>query len=125
MQVQPPAPAVADPAEVSVVSAVEQMRSEIAQPISDLRSHVRPSFRMESATALAEGRYGSQDEVKAALAQSARTDPAPVVRGHCVRLLSRLGYADPGYVADLRRWAAHPEPAVRRAAADALARVGG
>ena len=101
----------------------EQMREDISQYIQDLQSHPRPSFRMEAASGLADGRYAARAEVKQALATAAKDDPAGVVRGHCIACLSKLGYADPEYVRRLQLWANDPDPAVQSAAADALAKL--
>ena len=101
----------------------EQMRREIAQYMHDLQNHPRPSFRMEAATGLCDGRYASREETKRAVATAVVNDPAGVVRGHCIDCLSKLGYADPEYVRRLQLWANDPEPAVQRAAREALAKL--
>lgn len=101
----------------------EQMKGEIAQYVQDLKAHPRPSFRMEAATGLTDGRYAGRAEVKQALATAAKDDPAGAVRGHCIACLSKLGYADPEHVRRLHLWADDPDPAVRRAAQEAVAKL--
>jgi hypothetical protein len=101
----------------------QQLREETAPHVQALATAVRPSLREDAATALAEGRFGSRPEVKRVLAGAAMTDPAPVVRAHCIRLLTSLGYHEPEYVAHLRVVAESGHPAVRLAATIALARL--
>jgi hypothetical protein len=112
-----PAPPVGfEPAEV-------RMQREIAPWVAELTTAVRPSVRMDAATALAEGRYGWRDEVKAHLARAAAADPAAVVRAHCISLLSTLGYAESEYRTSLATWAGDKNPDVRVAATVALAKL--
>src|SRR5579883_3040817 len=59
--VAPAAPPAQGPVQASMTERAgvpaDQMRQEIAQYIQDLRTHSRPSFRMEAATGLCDGRY--------------------------------------------------------------------
>lgn len=91
--------------------------------LRDLVGALRPSVREEAATALAEGRYGWRPEIQAHLARAAAEDPAPSVRAHCIRLLSKLGFHESDYRTQLESWAATAEPQLRKAARDALARL--
>jgi hypothetical protein len=100
-----------------------RMYREIGPWVADLTRAVRPSVRMDAATALAEGRYGWRDEVKAYLARSAADDPAAVVRAHCISLLTQLGYATGEYRSYLASRATDPNTDVRVAAAIGLARL--
>jgi hypothetical protein len=100
-----------------------RMHREIAPWVADLTTAARPSVRMDAATALAEGRYGWRNEVKAYLAKAAATDPAAIVRAHCISLLSKLGYAEPEYRSSLAVWAGDKNPDVSVAATVALARL--
>ena len=99
------------------------MDEELRPYLSDLTSALRPTVRERAATALAGGRYGWTPQVKAELAKAAESDPAPTVRAHCIRLLSDLGYHDPGYVNMLDTAAASGPPAVQQAARAALAKL--
>jgi hypothetical protein len=100
-----------------------RMQREIAPWVAELTTAARPSIRMDAATALAEGRYGWRDEVKAHLAKAAATDPAAIVRAHCISLLSTLGYAEAEYRTSLAVWAGDKSPDVRVAASVALAKL--
>lgn len=100
-----------------------RMHREIAPWVAELTRAVRPSVRMEAATALAEGRYGWRDEVKTYLAKAAATDPAAVVRAHCISLLTTLGYAEPEWRSFLAASSSDKNPDVRVAASIALARL--
>jgi hypothetical protein len=120
-------PPAAEPVQVAATVAAEvseeTIRAEVAQYVRDLHGHARAAFRMEAATGLADARYAAREEVRRALAKAAVEDPAGAVRGHCIDCLSQLGYADPEYVRRLGLWADDPEPAVRRAAREALAKL--
>jgi hypothetical protein len=100
-----------------------RMAREIAPWVADLTHAIRPTVRMDAATALAEGRYGWRDEVKAYLARTAKSDPAAVVRAHCISLLSTLGYAELDYRNFLASCATDRSADVRVAATIALARL--
>jgi hypothetical protein len=102
-----------------------RMKSETASSVSTLQTSSRPTERMDAATALAEGRYGSQRETKMLLAASAMHDPAPAVRVHCINCLSKLGYNEPEYVAYLRTCgtSTNLDPTVHAAAATALMKL--
>jgi hypothetical protein len=101
----------------------EQMREDIDEYLENLKSHPRPSLRMEAASGLADGRYAARAEVKKALVAAAKGDPAAIVRSHCIACLSKLGYADPEYVRELHQWAADANPLVAQAATNALAKL--
>jgi hypothetical protein len=104
-------------------SAEMRMRRETAPWVLDLTRAVRPSVRMDAATALAEGRYGWHDEVKGYLLNAAANDPAGVVRAHCISLLTQLGYATTEYRTFLASCAADRNPDVRVAASIGLAKI--
>lgn len=100
-----------------------RMKTETADSMTALQSAMRPTARQDAATALSEGRYAGQMEIKTALAQSAMHDPAPVVRAHCIDCLSRLGYCAPDYVDHLRQCAMGTEPCLKTAASNALMKL--
>ena len=99
------------------------MREELTPIVADLQTHRRPSYRVDAATSLAESRYASRDEVKAVLAYAAANDPAPIVRGHCIACLSKLGYSEPNHLQMLAKSVADPDPAVRYASVAALEKL--
>lgn len=101
----------------------QQLMNETKQHVYDLYTAVRPSLRVDAATALAEGRFASRPEVKQVLAKAALADPAPSVRAHCIRLLSALGYHDSEYVEYLRSCEQAGNATVRVSATIALARL--
>jgi hypothetical protein len=118
-----------EPAPVSIVptglyeQAPVQMVEEIQPYVNDLAAALRPSLRERAASALAEGRYGSRPEVKATLARAAFADPAPSVRAHCIKLLSKLGYHESSYLSFLGACADSKDLEVKQAALAALAKL--
>lgn len=108
---------------VGVVPVEFRMKSELAADAATLRLAIRPTQRQDAATALAEGRFGSSSEVKTILAGCAKSDPAPVVRAHCIDCLSKLGYAEADHVAYLRQCLMDSDDAVKTAAANALVKL--
>jgi hypothetical protein len=108
---------------VNYVPAEFRMKEETAGAVATLQQSARPTLRQDAATALAEGRFGARPEIKSILAGAAMHDPAAVVRAHCVTCLSRLGYAEPSYVAFLRQGTVDADPAVKAATAEALAKL--
>jgi hypothetical protein len=105
-------PAVAD----AVLLDVREFAHELAYAL-------RPSARERAASGLAEGRHGWRPEVKRLLARAATADPAPAVQAHCIELLARLGYHEPGYVEFLEAAAGTAHDKVKAAARAALARL--
>jgi hypothetical protein len=99
------------------------MWAEVEPWAADLANALRPSVRERAATALAGGRHASHPEVKKLLAQAAMTDPAGSVQAHCVRVLAALGYHAPEYVEFLQASVGGTHPALKQAAASALARL--
>lgn len=108
---------------VGVVPVEFRMKNELAADAATLRSAMRPTQRQDAATALAEGRYGSSSEVKVILAGCAKSDPAPIVRAHCIDCLSKLGYAEADHVAYLRQCLMDSDDTVKTAAANALVKL--
>lgn len=100
-----------------------QMVEELQPYLFDLSRALRPSLRERAASALADGRYGSRPEVKAALARVALVDPAPSVKAHCIRLLSKLGYHESSYLDYLDSCAESADATVKQAAVDAVAKL--
>ncbi|MGL6073084.1 MAG: HEAT repeat domain-containing protein [Fimbriiglobus sp.] len=118
-----------EPAPVSIIptglyeQAPVQMVEEIQPYVNDLATALRPSLRERAASALAEGRYGSRPEVKATLARAAFADPAPSVRAHCIKQLSKLGYHEASYLNFLAACAESKDTDVKQAATTALAKL--
>lgn len=112
------------PAPTSAVPAAELPRT-ILQKIEDLKTHKRPSFRMENATELAESPYAKHPTVIEALLHGAANDKTGVVRGHCITQLADIGYTDPTFLTLLGTWSQDREPAVQRAAIAAKAKLAG
>jgi hypothetical protein len=108
---------------VGVIPVEFRMKDETSADVASLRTAMRPTERQNAATALADGRYGSQAEIKAVLAASAKGDPAAVVRAHCITCLSKLGYCEPDHVAYLRQCTMDGDNDVRSAAANALVKL--
>jgi hypothetical protein len=104
-------------------SVEQQVLEETRQHVYYLYSSVRPSIRQDAASALAEGRHASRAEIKQVLANAAANDPAPIVRAHCIRLLSSLGYHETGYVKHLRNCENNGHVVERVSAALALERL--
>ncbi len=105
-------------------AASSDLPRDVKQMIDDVKTHKRPTFRMENATALAESAYAKHPAAIEALLHAATNDKAGVVRGHCIARLADLGYSDPTYLKLLDAWANDLEPAVQRAAVDAKAKLG-
>lgn len=119
----------AEPVSVAVAPAVPMVTTgelprDVKLMIEDIKTHKRPSFRMENATTLAESAYAKHPAAIEALLHAATNDKAGVVRGHCIARLSEIGYSDPTYLKLLDTWANDLEPAVQRAAVDAKAKLG-
>ncbi len=109
----------------NVDSIAKDLPREIRQHIEDIKNHRRPSFRMESATMLAESNYAKHPAAIDALLHGAIGDRTGVVRGHCIARLADLGYSDPTYLKALEAWTKDVEPAVQRAAVAARAKLTG
>lgn len=116
-----PIPSVLDAAPATTAPAT--LPADVLTMIDGLKHHRRPSFRMENATSLAESPFASHPDVIAALVEAAKNDAAGVVRGHCINQLATLGYSDAAYLKALATWEGDAEPAVRRAAAAARAKL--
>lgn len=128
VSVVPAAARITDPVPIHLVRALaplpaNQMDVEIGPYIAELAEAPRPSVRERAATALAEGRYGWRPEVKQHLIRAAQQDPAPSVRAHCIRLLSRLGYHETRYLHYLMGCSDAGQPEVNAAARAALDRL--
>ena len=108
---------------VGYVPAEIRMKEETAHSIAALQSASRPTIRMDAASALADGRFGSAMEVKMMLANAAMHDPAPVVRSHCITCLSKLGYTSPEYVGYLRQCSFDLDHGVKCAASEAMTKL--
>ncbi len=122
-----PAPSTPDPAPVRhplldptgspVASALVR---EIQPHVTALQTGTSPTQRIMAARALAGGRHGSSDTVKAVLLSAAANDPNPAVRVRCIEELVTLGYYDPQFMSLLHRASTDPSKEVREAAAAAL-----
>ena len=88
-----------------------------------LRDAFAPSVRITAAKALADGRHGSTDAVKALLFQAARTDPCPVVKACCIDYLCKLGYFEPAFLKHLGTACNDPSEDVRTSAKAALTKM--
>jgi hypothetical protein len=94
------------------------------QPFVDaLATEASPGLRLQAVRSLAGCRHASTGAVKAALARAAAGDDHPAVRACCVRELCKLGYHDPAFLTHLTHACADPDPGVRAAAKDALAKL--
>lgn len=103
----------------------EVIQREFQAHLETLRTHARPSFRIEAAADLLNGRFARSPEVLQALVHAVQHDPEPVVRGYCIRCLSVLEHADTEYIRRLGLWAKAPEPVVALAAQEALTHLTG
>lgn len=119
----------ADGGSIQVVLPVGYVPPHIAvqrdiQPhVAALGTSLLPTERMIAARALADGRHGSTDTVKALLYQALQTDPCPAVQACCIEQLCKLGYYKPEFLQHLRAsWDAADED-VRRAARVALVKM--
>ncbi|MGL4422344.1 MAG: HEAT repeat domain-containing protein, partial [Gemmataceae bacterium] len=101
------------------------MQEELSSAVYDLQTSKRPSIRYEAITVLAEGRYGSREEIKRLILESAKNDRSPLVRAYCVNCLSKLGYIDREFVDLVNTHLETPEPALRRACEAAQAKFVG
>lgn len=119
-----PAVAVEPTPAVAVPSEPAELPNDVRIMIDDLKNHKRPTFRMENATALAESAHAKNPAVTEALLHAAANDKTGVVRGHCIAQLADVGCVDAGYLKSLDSWASDREPAVRRAAVAAKAKLG-
>ncbi|QEL15968.1 HEAT repeat domain-containing protein [Limnoglobus roseus] len=128
-----PPPVVDVPAAIVEAPAVEAPRAvatgalpaDVQAMIEGLKTHRRPSYRMENATSLAESAYARHPDVLSALMQAARSDTSGVVRGHCISQLATVGYSDVTFLQLLDSWTNDSEPAVRRSAAMAKTKLTG
>ncbi|MCX8138231.1 MAG: HEAT repeat domain-containing protein, partial [Gemmataceae bacterium] len=84
---------------------------------------VAPSARALAARALADSPHGATPTVKNLLFQVCQRDPAPFVRACCIDELTRLGYADPAFLAYLRQAQEDQDDQVRLAAQLALQKL--
>ncbi|MGL4424474.1 MAG: HEAT repeat domain-containing protein [Gemmataceae bacterium] len=101
------------------------MQEELSSALYDLQTSKRPSIRYEAITVLAEGRYGSREEIKRLILESAKSDRSPLVRAYCVNCLSKLGYMDREFVDLVNSQLETTEPALRRACEAAQAKFVG
>ncbi|MEJ5277595.1 MAG: HEAT repeat domain-containing protein [Thermogemmata sp.] len=94
------------------------------QPYAHALQHaVAPSARALAARALADSPHGATPTVKNLLFQVCQRDPAPFVRACCIDELTRLGYADPAFLAYLRQAQEDQDDQVRLAAQLALQKL--
>jgi hypothetical protein len=103
--------------------AATAMLQEIQPHVTTLQTALAPSARILAAQALAGGRHGSTDTVKAALFQAATSDPCPMVRASCIDELGKLGYHDPAFLAHLEKSCNDPSEDVRTSAKEALMKL--
>lgn len=96
---------------------------DIQPHVLALSQSLMPTERMLAARALADGRHGSTDHVKALLFNALHTDPCPAVQACCIEQLCKLGYYNPEFLTHLRAsWDSSDED-VRRAARVALVKM--
>lgn len=93
---------------------------QIEDMVKDLRMHAKPSSRVEAAQALANCPMSGMVEVRQILAEASYRDPQPVVRAHCIELLTKMQYDEPNYRKYIESLINDDEPAVQRAARNAL-----
>jgi hypothetical protein len=91
--------------------------------VTTLNSALLPSERMLAARALADGRHGSTDQVKAILFKAAQTDLCPAVKACCIEQLCKLGYYNPAFLEHLKASWDDPDEDVRTAARASLTKM--
>ena len=101
------------------------MMEDVRADATTLRTGATPSKRALAARALAGGRHGSTDLVKAMLFGTAQDDPAAMVRAVCIEELCKLGYRDAAYMAFLKKACDDPHAAVSSAAKESMAKLTG
>ncbi len=116
-----PAGAILNTRMAAVPSPIDR---DMAPYVQNLRA-AAPSARVLAVRALAEGRHGSTDQVKAILWTVCRTDPAPLVRACAIDALAKLGYRDPAFLAYLEETCRSADAELRQAARLALQRLNG
>ena len=125
-----PAPSAPDPAPMrpplldpTGSPAASALVREIQPHVTALQTGTSPTQRIIAARALAGGRHGSSDTVKAVLLIAATNDPNPAVRVCCIEELVSLGYYDPQFMSLLHQASTDPSREVREAAAAALKKM--
>jgi hypothetical protein len=101
---------------VGYVPAEIAMHRDIQPYVATMGQSLMPSERMLAARALADGRHGSTDHVKALLFQAMKTDPCPAVKACCIEQLCKLGYYNPAFLDHLRTSWDDADEDIRRAA---------
>jgi hypothetical protein len=113
-----------EPARMLTRSPLERRLPGEIQPFAaTLGSALSPSKRIMAATALAQCRHGSTENVKMVLFQSAVGDPCPAVRASCIEHLCKLGYFEPAFMSHLKAASGDSSEEVRTAAKKALERM--
>lgn len=103
-----------------VVPPKPMTMKQIEEMVKDLRMHHKPSQRVEAANALASCPMAGMVEVRQILAEASFRDPIPVVRAHCIELLTKMNYDEPNYRTYVEGLVNDEEPAVQRAARAAV-----
>jgi hypothetical protein len=104
----------------TVVPPKPMTMKQIEDMVKDLRMHHKPSSRLEAANSLANCPMAGMVEVRQILAEASYRDPIPVVRAHCIDLLTKMNYDEPNYRKYVESLVNDEEPAVQRAARNAV-----
>jgi hypothetical protein len=104
----------------TVVPPKPMTMKQIEDMVKDLRMHHKPSSRLEAANLLANCPMAGMVEVRQILAEASYRDPVPVVRAHCIDLLTKMNYDEPNYRKYVESLVNDEEPAVQRAARNAV-----
>jgi hypothetical protein len=99
------------------------VHQDIQPYVKTLGEALAPSQRMLAARALADGRHGSTDHVKALLFRAAQTDPCPAVKACCIDQLCKLGYYNPAFMEHLRATQDDPDEDIRQSSRTALSKM--
>ncbi|CAN5564876.1 hypothetical protein BH11PLA2_BH11PLA2_05010 [soil metagenome] len=103
-----------------VVAGATSNMKQIEEQVKELRMNQRPSKRMDAATSLAAGPMANMVEVRQILAEASYRDPVGVVRAHCIDLLNKMKYDEYNYKQYVETLVNDEEPAVQRAARNAM-----
>lgn len=106
----------------AIVPVKAMTMQQIGELVNDLRMHHKPSQRVQAAIALSTSPMAGMVEVRQILAEASYRDPEPVVRAHCIDLLTKMQYDEPNYRKYVEGLVNDDEPAVRRAANSAMKR---
>ncbi|MBA4062253.1 MAG: hypothetical protein C0501_00840 [Isosphaera sp.] len=117
------APAVVPAGRTVAAAADPVVVNEIRPFVEVLKTEASPGLRLQAVRGLSGCRHATTDVVKGVLFKAAAEDGHPAVRACCVRELCALGYHDPAFLTHLTHASADPDPGVRAAAKEALAKL--